>query len=208
MTSVKQSIKLVLILSVVLSSITFASENQKNWQQVTDDNGIQVYTLETTNSKIVKAKAVAIIKAPIKIIKTTLDDIDHRYEWIPFLISSKALTQFKNNKRIEYSHFYAPWPASDRDFVYEIKLVTKTPDKLVYKMQSVDSSLMPVNEDKIRANLFETTYVLTVIDAQTTKVELIYYADPKGWIPNWIINIIQQILPYKIMHNLAERAVK
>ena len=72
-------------------------------------------------------------------------------------------------------------------------------------MHSVDSSLMPINEDKIRADLFETIYTLSVIDENTTAVELIYHADPKGWIPNWIINIMQRVLPYKILNNLKTK---
>jgi len=203
---------ILFIIGIIFSLFAFAGNSDKNsnknsdknWVLVSDDNGIQVYTLDTPNSKIVKAKTIAVINAPLIKIKTILDDVDHRHEWIPFMVVSKALSEYENNKRIEYSHFYAPWPASDRDFVYDIELVESTKNKMVYKMKSIYSNLMPVNQEKIRADLFETVYTLTVLDDATTKVELIYHADPKGWIPNWIINIMQRVLPYKIMRNLKE----
>ncbi len=198
-------IYLILFLISNLFSAQAVGADKHNWQRVTDENNIQVYVLEAGDSDIVKAKAQSKIKAPLKKIKATLDDISHRHEWIPYLKVSKALSKYKNNRRIEYSHFKAPWPASDRDFVYEIELVSETENKLIYKMASVESALMPVDENKIRADLFETIYTLTVIDEQTTEVSLTFHADPKGWLPNWVINIIQRVLPFKILENLNAR---
>ncbi len=176
-----------------------------DWELIKDENNIQVYVFETDYSDIVKAKTRTIIKAPINQVKKTLDDIGRRHEWIPFLKISKALSEYKNNRRIEFSHFSAPWPASDRDFVYQIELITESDKQLVYKMKSVDSELMPENRERIRADLYESIYTLTAVDKNTTEVELVFHADPKGWLPNWIINIIQRVLPYKILRNLKIR---
>jgi len=198
-----------------------ASSKDKHWELIKDENGIKVYTLESPQTaqetapetapetNIVKAKAIATLNAPLNKVRAILDDIDHRHEWIPYLKLSKALTNYNSNgnknKRIEYSHFHAPWPASDRDFVYEIELIASSDKQLVYKMKSVASELMPINKQIIRANLLETIYTLTAINNKTTKVELIFHADPKGWIPDWIVNIIQRVLPYKILVKLGER---
>lgn len=176
-----------------------------NWQLIKNENGIKVYILEKKDSDIVKAKTQTIIKSPISQVRAILDDIGHRHEWIPFLKISTALTAYKNNKRIEYSHFYAPWPASDRDFVYQIELISESDQQLVYKMHSIESDLKPVDKNKIRADLYESIYTLTVLDKDTTSVELVFHADPKGWLPNWIINIIQRVLPFKILRNLKAR---
>ena len=190
-----------------------ASSKDTRWQLIKEEKGIKVYTLESLKIapkiKIVKAKAIATINAPLNKVRAILDDIDHRHEWIPYLKLSKALTNYNSNdnkiKRIEYSHFHAPWPASDRDFVYEIELIASSDKQLVYKMKSVVSELMPINNQIIRANLLETIYTLTATNNETTKVEIIFHADPKGWIPDWIVNIIQRVLPYKILVKLGER---
>ncbi|VAW65835.1 hypothetical protein MNBD_GAMMA08-719 [hydrothermal vent metagenome] len=181
------------------------SADKHNWQLVADENNIQVYVLNTDHSDIVKAKVKGRINAPLHKIKSIIDDIDHRHEWIPYLKISKALSEYQYNKRIEYSHFKTPWPASDRDFVYEIELVLETENKLIYKMASVESTLMPIDEDKIRADLFETVYTLTALDKENTAVMLTFHADPKGWVPNWIVNIIQRKFPYRILKNLNAR---
>ena len=198
-----------------------ASSKDNRWKLIKEENGIKIYALDSPQTTtqaapltapvtdIVKAKAIVTINAPLNKVRAILDDIDHRHEWIPYLESSKALTNYNSNdnknKRIEYSHFHAPWPASDRDFVYEIELITSSDKQLMYIMKSVASELMPINKQIIRADLFETIYTLTAINNETTKVELIFHADPKGWIPDWIVNIIQRVLPYKILVKLGER---
>ena len=192
------------MLLILMHSI-IAQSSESGWQLVNDENGIKVYIYETDNSEIVKAKTQTIIPVPIEQVRALLDDIDHRHEWIPFLKISKTLSEYQNNKRIEYSHFSAPWPASDRDFVYQVELINRSDTKLVYKMFSVDSELKADDGSYIRADLFESVYTLQALDSETTAVELIFHADPKGWLPNWIINIIQRVLPFKILRNLRNR---
>ena len=73
-------------------------------------------------------------------------------------------------------------------------------------MKSETSPLMPVNDDLIRAELIESIYTLTALKKNKTHVQLIFFADPKGWLPTWIINIIQKALPYMMLQNLRELA--
>ena len=189
---------------IIFQQGLFAQQNQQ-WQQVKDDNGIQVYTIDLPITDIVKAKAIAHIKSPIIRIRQELDDIASRHEWVPFLKQSKLIIVNSATKRLEYSLFSAPWPASNRDFVYSLELVKETSDQLVYKMYSVKTELMPENKSLIRGEIFESIYTLTKINGNLTRVELSYHADPKGWLPSWIVNIIQRALPYKILRNLRQR---
>ncbi len=202
-------VKSILIgFALFIISINSIAQQNNQWKKVKNEEDIQVYVLKFPHKEIVKAKTMTIINVPMNQVIAVLDDIDKRHEWVPFLKISKSLSKYENNKRIEYSHFKAPWPATDRDFVYQTELIFDTKTKKIYKMQTVISNLMPVKNDKIRADLYESIYTLTAIDNQTTAVELIFYANPKGWLPNWIINIIQQVLPFKIIKNLKKRVVK
>lgn len=201
----KKTLITYLFLHLIVIHAALASSSESEWELVKDENGIEVFIYETADSDIVKAKTQIIVKASLAQVKATLDDIGHRQEWIPFLKISKALSEYKNNKRIEYSHFSAPWPASDRDFVYQIELINDSENKHVYKMFSIESDLKPNDNSYIRADLFESSYTLESLDSETTAVELIFHADPKGWLPNWIINIIQRVLPFKILRNLRSR---
>ena len=179
-----------------------------NWQLVKNKQDITVYTKAVAGSDILKVKTQVIINAEINKIRKILDDAPHRKNWIPYLKSSSIAYSFSNTEKLEHSHFSAPWPASDRDFVYRIQLIHQDESKLIYYMKSEDNPLLPVQDDMIRADLIESSYTLTALNKQQTQVELVFHADPKGWLPVWIINIIQKTLPYMILRNLREQALE
>ena len=179
-----------------------------SWRLVKEKQGIQVYTQAVQESSLIKVKTQVVIKNTIPHIQSILDNAQQRKKWIPFLNHSSVKHVFSATDKLEYSHFHAPWPTSDRDFVYRIILTHQDNNKLIYKMKSESYSALPENNGIIRAELVESIYTLSKIDEQHTRVELIFHADPKGWLPAWIINIIQKTLPYMILRNLRVEASK
>ena len=177
------------------------------WQLVKNKQDITVYTKSVVGSNILKVKTQVVINTGIHQIQKILDDVPHRKNWIPYLKSSAIAYAFSNTDKLEYSHFSAPWPASDRDFVYRLRLIYQDENRLVYHMKSENSALLPVHDNIIRAELIESMYTLTALTEQQTHVELIFHADPKGWLPVWIINIIQKTLPYMILRNLRDQTL-
>ena len=196
--------KLIYFIILIFSSVVNAFADQ-DWQQTTDENGIKVFIIDVNGTDIIKAKAITEISVTLDVVKNELNTVSDRNQWVPFLIKSEILHKDSEKERIEYSLFSSPWPASDRDFVYELVQVEANSQQHVYRMQSVVHDLMPENGEYIRGEIFESIYTLTRIEDSVTRVELIYHADPKGWLPTWIINIIQKILPYKILENLRDR---
>jgi len=195
----------LLILLICFFKSVYADEENGQWQLITDEDGIQVYTIDLNNTDIVKAKAITVISSTMSRIRQELDDIDSRHEWVPFLKQSRLIVVNSNTRHLEYSLFSAPWPASNRDFVYSMELVLETDEQFKYEMKSVLSDRMPEQAGLIRGEIFESNYIITKLDENLTRVELVYHADPKGWLPNWIVNIIQEILPHKILRNLRRR---
>ena len=177
-----------------------------NWEKIEDNDGVTVFIIKTEKSDIIKVKTQVTINTSILKVQKILDDVAHRNSWVPFLDHSSILHTFSNTAKLEYSLFSAPWPASDRDLVYRISQLRNDENKIIYSMRSEISRFMPVNEDVVRADLIESIYTLTALNKEQTNVELIFHADPKGWLPIWIINIIQKILPYMMLKNLREQA--
>ncbi len=177
-----------------------------NWEKVNESDGVTVYISETETTQIVKVKTQVLIEASLADIQKILDDVNGRVNWVPFLNESRILQKLSPTEKMEYSIFYGPWPASDRDFVYRITLFKKNEHQVTYSMISEPSNLMPEQNEMVRAQLIESYYTLTALDNGKTNVELIFHADPKGWVPIWIVNIIQRVLPYMILKNLKELA--
>jgi len=174
-----------------------------DWIQVKDKEGIQIYTQETAESPFVMAKGIITIEAKPEAILKVLDNNSNHPKWVPYLQESRKLQTISNTERLEYNLFNAPWPASNRDFIFRAKAIPSGHNNiLTYSMKSEPSPLMPEQKDIVRGILHESTFKLTQLESGKTKVELLFQADPQGWIPNWIINIVQRAWPYKVLKGL------
>lgn len=193
-----------LLFFLYISSLNCFAEQDKTiiWEKINEKSNISVFSTEAPGSDILKIKTQTIIIANISDIQSILNNVKHRKNWVPYLKESSIIEDVSSTENIEYSLFSAPWPASDRELVYKITHISNNEGSSVYEMRSTQHIQKPENDSRIRSDLMESTYILTALSDNKTQVELIYHADPKGWLPNWIINIIQRILPYFILKNL------
>ena len=197
-----------MFLMLIVNSPVYSLSETANWKLVKNKDGIKVFIARSSRSDIVKAKSSIDIRFSISKVQSVLDNIEKRHEWIPYLKKSSIIKNESENENLEYSLFSAPWPASDRDFVYRLQMISNTKNKRVYKMQSDVSDLKPENNDVVRAILFESIYTLTAINKNTTRVNLTFHADLGGWLPNWVSNMVQKALPYKTLKNLKYELIK
>lgn len=186
----------------------YAADEHANekWKRVRDSNGITIYVKNIAGSAKVKARAELAINANMELVKLVIEDMAKRKSWVPFLKESRVLKQISDTEQLEYSLFDAPWPASDRDFVYRQKIQHEHEGEIIYETELVQTELMPEVDGVVRAEIIESKYTLTMINENQTYVEFVFYADPKGWVPNWVVNVIQKRLPYMMLSNLRKKA--
>lgn len=200
-------ILLMRIFSLILLSI-LPGYSIADWVQVKESEGIQIYTQERSESPIVMAKGIVIIDVKPKVILKVLDNNSSHPKWIPYLRESRQLQVISDTERLEYNLFDAPWPASNRDFVFRVKAIPSNHKNiLLYSMKAELSPLMPEQKNIVRGMLRESTFKLTRLTSGKTEVELLFQVDPKGWIPNWIVNIVQRVWPYKVLKGLRAQAL-
>ncbi|OGT19424.1 MAG: hypothetical protein A2V90_01215, partial [Gammaproteobacteria bacterium RBG_16_57_12] len=177
---------------IYLLSAQAALADEQQWEQTRDADGIQVFINKTLDERIIMVKAQTVIDAGLEHIMEIMEDEARRKDWVPYLKSSKRLETYSPTEILQYNHYAAPWPAKDRDFVYRVSRVRNSDGSVTYVMQSVDSPLMPEQPDKVRAILLDSRYLLTPVTERQTRVELLFHADPRGWIPLWIVNLIHR----------------
>jgi len=197
-------IRLILITLLVLLSGDCLAE----WRQVKEQEGIRIYTQQITGSDLVIAKGIIAIEAEPEAILKILDNNQKHPQWIPYLQASRKLQTLSNTERLEYNLFNAPWPASNRDFVFRVKAIqSDNKNILIYRMRSETTPLMPEQKGIVRGILHESTFKLTRLEPNRTEVELLFQADPRGWIPTWIVNFVQTAWPYKVLKGLREQTM-
>ena len=152
------------------------------------------------------AKGLVTVDASPDAIVRVLDDNAGHVQWLPYLLESRRVEAIDDKERLEYNLFDAPWPASNRDFVFR---VTAYPDAksgdILFIMKSEPSPLLPEQDGIVRGILLESTFRLIKLAPGKTKIELLFQADPKGWIPLWIVNIVQRAWPYRVLKGLQKQ---
>ena len=194
--------RLILLGLLLFAGNVSADSTPSAWNKVKDKNGISVYTMAVESSQIVRVKTSTVINASMKEIQAIITSHAQRNQWVPYLVESRILNKLNGDEQLEYAHFSAPWPASDRDFVYHVKQLKLDKNTTNFAMHSKYPDILEQHDDIIRADLIESQYSLQRISDTSTRVELVFHADPKGWLPFWIINIIQKALPYMMLNNL------
>ena len=189
-----------------MPGISSEQDTEARWVEVKDSDGIKVFTAKLPDHSIAMVKTQAVIDADIMRIENILNDEERRVAWVPYLTESKRLHTFSPTDSLQYNRFDAPWPAADRDIVFRVTRVPKDNSNVTYLMKSEDSPLMPKEKRIVRALLMESSYTLTAVNERQTRVELVFHADPQGWVPLWIVNIIQRAFPFLVLKNLRAQA--
>lgn len=202
----RKKILIILLLSFCVSSLFAATAKKEGpvWKQVRREGEITIY-VHKDSADIIKVKTDVAINANIKLVLEVLDSIEQRKSWVPFLKESRVLKEISETDNLEYSLFDAPWPASDRDFVYLQEMKARNAEEVIYSMRITETDLMPEKKGIVRAALIESEYTLTVMNENQTYVEFVFFADPKGWVPDWVVNVIQKRLPYMMLRNLKSK---
>lgn len=180
------------------------SESETPWQETKNADGIQVYSRHLPGDPVIQVKAVTVIDAAIMRIVDVLDNHAEHPQWVPYLKESRVLQSVSATEKLIYNHFDAPWPATDRDYVYRVYLSRSGEGVITYTMKSEKTELMPEQPGIVRAQLLEGIYTLTPLSETQTKVEFSFYADPKGHLPGWLEHIVQRNFPYNSLRRLRQ----
>ena len=151
---------------------------------------------------------------PISIerIAYVLDDTEGKIEWVSRLEEENRLEGNPFSYRsIAYQHYNLSWPVSDRDYVIESKWTVIKDMKLPTAVLSIKSIIrddVPEIKGRVRGQLDRLVYKLEKLESNKTKVTVEVMVNPKGLLPNFMINLIQKEWPITTLRQLNAQALK
>ena len=151
---------------------------------------------------------------PISIerIAYVLDDTESKTEWVSRLKEETRLEENPSSYRsIAYQHYNLSWPVSDRDYVIESKWTVMKDMKLptaILNIKSIIRDDVPEIEGRVRGQLDRLVYKLEKLESNQTRVTVEIMVNPKGLLPNFMINLIQKDWPITTLRQLNAQALK
>ncbi len=200
-------IKYIFIFCITFSFQAFS----KNWQLLTTEKEIQVFSLkdETSKSGVIPFKAVGNISAPLTEVINLLKDEKLKPKWSPKLKEVKIHKKISENEYIFSEYYKTPWPAFDREFLLygQIKRINK--DQVLFHAESIrkgDKNFkIYFNDDHIQADVKYINVTLTRIDNFSTQIDFEFHGDMKGWMPVWLMNLIQKKWPLRFIDGMRKQ---
>ncbi len=210
---IKRFLVSLFLISLVFPSEIWAKHNWKKhgWEKVSKKEGINVYRKSFDNSDVKGVGGSVLLDVPVGKIIWVLMDHTHKDQWIDKFHSARTIETLSPLASIQYAAFSMPLTISDRDFVYSYKFTYDSKRKMIeVDTHSVKNNKEPSSKSVgVRGEILFGKYRLYPRShGKKTYVEVEYLADPKGYLPTWVVNIVQKSWPYKTLSKLRNQVKK
>lgn len=186
---------------------TQAVIDHTKWNEDFNEDGIRVYKKTNHQGPVIPLMVKAELHHPLEIIMSALGDSENRKNWVPRQSASKLLKKNNEFDRIEYSVTEVPWPFNDREFVYRARTVIDAKNKTItIHMHSVPWA--PFKNGHVRGHMEDGSMIIKQITPNVFEFTMMFESDPKGMIPNWLINIAQKKWPVAFIKNMKNELAK
>lgn len=201
--------RFVLMVFVVFVLSAMGLHAEEPWKLAKDAEGIKVFTRSVPGSSADEFKGIAKIDAPVEVIVEVFKDIPSFTQWYGFCKEIKLLKHDSENHRVMYFVLKTMGPVKDRDLVMEaFDKFDKQAGTNTIAISALKEELVPIQDKYVRMTDLNATYSMNRIDQDRTHVVYTVKADPAGYIPAFISNIIQKDQPFLTLKGLREMVKK
>ncbi len=193
---------LIISICLFLNFNIFATQ----WSYLLEQDGIKVFSAKSAHSGVIPFKATGIVKANIKKVINVLLDHQRKNEWSPKLDDVKIHNKISNKKIIFSEYYRTPWPSTDREFLLSgnIKVHDKNHVELLAK-SITDSNF---SDDRyIQTDVKYLNLSIRKISNKSTEITFKFHGDMKGWMPVWLMNLIQKKWPLRFIQGLRKQVL-
>lgn len=177
------------------------------WEKTSSRDGITVYRKSVPGSALKGFRGTVVIDAPMEKLVWVLADNTRRKDWTDRLETSTILERRSAYDCVMYQRYSAPAIISDRDFVFRAAAYTRPSGEAVLDVASVVHPKAPKSPG-VRGELQQNRFGLRSLGPSKTHVDAVIFADPKGSIPAWVVNLVQKSWPMNTLQALREHVSK
>ena len=191
----------------LLGSWTAHAGGGAGWEAFGTKSGVEVERKVMPGSPLFAFRGEGTFDVGIGRLVSVLKNAEITAEWVDLMTEHTVIKPVGENKNLIYESYGLPWPISDRDYLMHEQYGYDEVNKVfTISYESVEDPAKPPQDGHVRAMAFRTFWRLTMVDEDTTRIEVEVFTDPKGSLPAWLINLIQKDWPWKTIDGLVKRA--
>lgn len=202
--------KILLFWAIVMSALGFkaiaqeeiTAANSKGWLQFHEENGIKLFRAHKEESGLIPFRAYGIFEGKIEDYLKVLLNHKEKPNWAPKLKEVKVHRRISSNQFIFSEYYKTPWPATDREFLLKGHVQFVAPGHIRLVAENAQETELK-RKDHILCNVLLLNLDLKKISSNKTAITFEFYGDMMGWMPIWLINIIQKKWPMRFLQGLS-----
>ena len=200
-------IALLAIAPLLLPAVPRMALADSKWEYIGTWDGVKVSRKSVAGSDVMAFRGD--IVAPIhigKLIATFLDPAQRKF-WVDRFADQKTLEMVNPLTEIYWIRFGLPFPITDRDYVFRAEgSADAVHHVFTTKIKSVNDPRKGEDDCCVRAVAYGTFYRFEALPGERTRMTVEVHTDPKGAIPDWLVNLIQKKWPSKTLSDLIRHA--
>ena len=183
------------------------AEVPAGWDLVGTTNQIEVARKKIPGKDLFAFRGETTTDIPVGQLISILSNESTSPQWVEMMLLSDVIKTVDSNTSILHQAYDIPWPMEDRDYVFK-KTIQFDPasKKVMVTLNSVEDSSMPPQDGYVRAEGEKTFWSLEVLPSGQSKVVVEVMTDPKGSMPDWLVNSVQEDWPHKTITALLNFA--
>ena len=174
------------------------------WHLAKDDHihHIQAYLRQDSGKRLKSFLIEADFSADPSLVAAVFTDFDHYCDWIYRCGETRLLHRISDTEYQVYVIHRAPYGITDRDtIIHGVGFRDEKRHAVVIRTWE-EQHLLPDQPHYIRMINEEMEWIFSSRGPGKVHLELVGYADPGGWIPRWIDNLVQLDAPYYSVRGL------
>lgn len=175
------------------------------WHHVKTDRHrhIELYLRQEEDHRLKSFKVVTDLETTPDAIFGVMTDFDNLCKWVYRCGEARMLKRLSSTEYQIYMVHNAPYGIEDRDTIIHGQAVRDAEHRSVIIRTWEEKAAMPDQPHRVRMINEELNWVFTANeDGKHIHLELVGYADPGGYIPRWIDNLVQLDAPYYSVRGL------
>jgi hypothetical protein len=196
---------IILFISSLLISSSAFSLNE-TWRQIANEDNIEIFSKSPING-VIPFKANGEINANISTILAILKDHSKKHEWAPKLEKVTLHKKLAKDQFVFSEYYKTPWPATDREFLLLGTIEQVNDNSIILRAHSIDQEKEfkgYISNDHVQADVQYINVRLDSISNYKTQITFEFHGDMKGWMPNWLMNLIQKKWPLRFIQGLRK----
>lgn len=175
---------------------------QQQWKLTKEENGIKVFMAKSEHSKFKSIRVQCLLDGSISKLISIMTNVSNHVNWIYKTKKAYIVKQVTPLDFLYYTEASLPWPASNRDGVYHLKISPDYKNNILRMNGSSEPNFTPKNKGLVRVPHANVSWYVTQVGNKLS-IDYCLEVDPGGSLPAWLVNMLADKGPFESFQKLA-----